>query len=252
MAIGTGFKHMAVVLSFCAFSAGHVVLLQPSIGYVYPPQVVQGPPQPQDHEGYYYNPPPQPHRPGPSEHFNHQNQVQGPVPPYPYPYPAPGYGDGFPQEAECLLVASTGNSVSGELRLTQAAPGGGVRVTGTVYGLSPGRHGFHVHRDPDTADDCKAAGPHFNPHNQTHGGPTAASRHAGDLGNIEADGAGVASVDVVGDMLSLEPGAEGFAVGRAFVVHAKADDLGQGGDDESLRTGNAGARLACCVVTQRY
>lgn len=37
-------------------------------------------------------------------------------------------------------------------------------------------------------------------------------------------------------------------VGRAIVVHAGEDDLGQGGDAESLKTGNAGDRLACGIV----
>lgn len=34
-------------------------------------------------------------------------------------------------------------------------------------------------------------------------------------------------------------------IGRAFVVHELADDLGKGGHELSLSTGNAGGRLAC-------
>ena len=33
-----------------------------------------------------------------------------------------------------------------------------------------------------------------------------------------------------------------------FQIHAQRDDLGLGGDEGSLATGNAGARLACCTI----
>jgi len=37
-------------------------------------------------------------------------------------------------------------------------------------------------------------------------------------------------------------------IGRAMVVHGGEDDLGDGGDAGSLANGNAGPRVACCVI----
>ena len=34
-------------------------------------------------------------------------------------------------------------------------------------------------------------------------------------------------------------------VGRSIMIHADPDDLGKGGHELSLTTGNAGARIAC-------
>jgi Cu-Zn family superoxide dismutase len=37
-------------------------------------------------------------------------------------------------------------------------------------------------------------------------------------------------------------------LGRTVIVHADPDDLGLGGQPDSLITGNAGKRMACSII----
>lgn len=85
-----------------------------------------------------------------------------------------------------------------------------------------------------------------NPHNKEHGAPDDSNRHVGDLGNFETDGQGNAKGSVSDKFIKLI-GPESV-LGRTIVVHAGTDDLGQGGDEESKKTGNAGGRPACGVI----
>ena len=146
--------------------------------------------------------------------------------------------------AQCILEHS--DSVKGSILLIQA-PGTPTLIKGTITGLQPGEHGFHIHEVGDMSDGCKSMGAHYNPDNVDHG--DIDEGHVGDLGNITADENGKADfsikasrVDLIGDR---------SVVGRGIVVHADKDDLGKGGDEESLKTGNAGDRLACGVITLR-
>uniref|UniRef100_A0A914YX07 Superoxide dismutase [Cu-Zn] n=1 Tax=Panagrolaimus superbus TaxID=310955 RepID=A0A914YX07_9BILA len=93
---------------------------------------------------------------------------------------------------------------------------------------------------------CTSAGPHFNPHGKTHGGPDDEIRHVGDLGNVEARSDGTGCVEKKDALISLS--GEHSVIGRSMVIHAKGDDLGRGNDEESKKTGNAGGRIACGVI----
>lgn len=63
---------------------------------------------------------------------------------------------------------------------------------------------------------CTSAGPHFNPFNKEHGGPTDTVRHVGDLGNVEADSSGVAKINIKDSLISLCGPLS--VVGRTLVV----------------------------------
>jgi Cu/Zn superoxide dismutase len=85
-----------------------------------------------------------------------------------------------------------------------------------------------------------------NPHNKTHGAPSDSERHVGDLGNFKTDAQGNAEGSVSDKFIKLI-GPESV-LGRTVVVHAGTDDLGKGENEESKKTGNAGARPACGVI----
>jgi Cu-Zn family superoxide dismutase len=144
-----------------------------------------------------------------------------------------------------VAVLKGTSAVEGVVTLTQEDDGP-TTVNVRITGLTPGPHGFHLHEFGDTTNGCISTGPHFNPNGLTHGAPEDEVRHAGDLGNIIANADGVAEATIVDTQIPLTgPNA---VIGRALVVHELEDDLGKGGHELSLSTGNAGGRLACGVV----
>ena len=149
--------------------------------------------------------------------------------------------------AICLLKEDGNSGVNGVVKFTQVE-GENVKIHAEITGLTPGQHGFHIHQYGNLIEGCKTAGPHFNPHGTTHGGPKSEVRHVGDLGNVEAKEGEEKSVFDLEDHMIRIYGAENNIIGRSVVCHAKVDDLGQGGDEESLKTGNAGARVACGTI----
>lgn len=142
-------------------------------------------------------------------------------------------------KAICVLTPTKGSKVSGKVTFTQQADG--VQVEATVSGLAPNsKHGFHIHEFGDiSSEDGSSLGGHFNPGGAAHGAPDADVRHAGDLGNIEADAQGNATLKMVDKHLEIH--GKDSILSRGVVVHEKADDFGQ-------PVGNAGARIAVGAI----
>ncbi len=145
--------------------------------------------------------------------------------------------------AEALLEARSGSTLRGKVSFAETRPGV-VRVDIALDGATPGEHAVHVHETGDCSDpEAKSAGGHFNPGGaHLHGNVDAAdvAKHPGDFGNVTVgeDGRGVKSFEVTTvQLVTSETG----VMGRAVVVHAKADEFTQ-------PVGNAGGRQACGVI----
>ncbi len=117
-----------------------------------------------------------------------------------------------------------------------------MKVICSIYNLQPGKHGFHVHRSGDVSQECKKVCSHYNPENKKHGGTTGVNRHKGDLGNVVANQNGICTTELIAACSVHE------IIGRSIVIHENEDDLGTGCNEESTKTGNAGAKLACGVI----
>ena len=135
-------------------------------------------------------------------------------------------------------AGDTHDKIHGTAHFSQAD--NGVKIVVDVEGLTPGKHGIHIHEKPDLSDPkLLSTGGHFNPADadHKHAGPTDPKRHAGDLGNIEVDQNGHGHLELTDDALAIE-GKNGV-VGHAIIIHANEDDL-----KTQQPPGNSGARVA--------
>lgn len=139
------------------------------------------------------------------------------------------------------IIRPTGNlNVRGSVLFDKVDDG--ILITAKIGGLTPNaHHAIHIHEFGDLgSDDATSAGDHFNPGGHPHALPDHSDRHAGDLGNLQADGDGNATLTLVVNNVTLDAGKRGI-LGRAVIVHAKADDGSQ-------PSGNAGDRIGAGVI----
>lgn len=138
--------------------------------------------------------------------------------------------------------------------------GEGLRVVVDVEGLEPGFHGFHVHAvgecDPESSppDDASRTGAFLSAGGHLGADEGGHSRHAGDLPSLYVLDDGTGHLETVTDMLTDVDLLDDD--GSAVMVHAGRDNFAnvperyapQGPDDETLRTGDSGDRVACGVL----
>jgi len=148
-------------------------------------------------------------------------------------------------KAQAELKDASGNKV-GTATLTEQKKG--VKVVLKVKGLTPGKHGFHIHETGScTPPDFKSAGGHFNPFHKHHGMENPEGKHAGDFANLEVKKDGTARMTVLAEGATLKEGPASLLKegGTALVIHADPDDY------KTDPAGNAGARVACGVIEKK-
>ena len=166
-------------------------------------------------------------------------------------------------KAICVFTNTTNEQIRGCAIFKELSDDRGVKIHVRVSGLQPGLHGFHIHQCGDLRQGCNSMCQHFNPFNVEHGSPQQnyLHRHVGDLGNIYADQYGHVNQILYDDLIRLNGQSNLNIIGRGLIIHNQPDDLGLGGLDpltqqiinptihqESLKTGNAGKRIACGII----
>ena len=158
--------------------------------------------------------------------------------------------------AVCNFEKTCDKNINGYVKFSEDS--GYTKIKVKLSGVKPGYHGFHIHEAGDIRDNCNGACKHYNPFGVSHGGQNSIVRHVGDLGNILADRKGDVRMTFHDHLVKLSGPCS--IIGRSVVIHEDPDDEGLGGldkngnvidqrkHDESLKTGNAGKRIACGVI----
>jgi Cu-Zn family superoxide dismutase len=142
--------------------------------------------------------------------------------------------------------------VKGDISFHQCPGNDGTVVTFNLHDMTPEKKvACHIHVFSDTRNQCASLGPHFNPENVTHGSLLISGMpsHAGDLlNNITPDRNGQFVFKYYDPRIHIMGDVSQSIVGRSIVIHEGVDDLGLGGDAESLKTGNAGGRAFYALI----
>jgi len=161
---------------------------------------------------------------------------------------------------ECSCAGHTGDAyVQGVVEFHQCSGETGTWVDIKLRNLKPNKtHAIHIHEFGDEREGCVSLGAHWNPTGSTHGSiRRQMPSHAGDMiNNIHSDEHGRFNYNYYDPRITLAGDVNESIIGRSVVIHFGQDDLGLGGIHppdakvraESLKTGNAGRRMACAII----
>ncbi|XP_063315967.1 extracellular superoxide dismutase [Cu-Zn] [Pelobates fuscus] len=150
--------------------------------------------------------------------------------------------------ATCVLNPSTklqptDLKLTGQVLFKQTFPNGHLEAIFAVEGFpldnNQTSRAIHIHNYGDLSDGCDSAGAHYNPFTVNH------PNHPGDFGNFRVKDGKIERHGAYPDATLFGPYS---IIGRSIVLHMQADDLGKGNNPASLENGNAGKRLACCII----
>ncbi|MDQ3587877.1 MAG: superoxide dismutase family protein [Actinomycetota bacterium] len=164
-----------------------------------------------------------------------------------------GQGKRAKKVAHASLKSADGSRAA-KVRIVERR-NGKVVVVVRARGLQPGFHGFHVHEKGVCEPPAfTSAGGHLERDGQDHGA------HAGDMPPLLATDDGKARAEFVTDSFHIRQLLAGD--GSAIMIHAGRDNLANvptryksgttaGPDEETLKTGDSGSRVACGVVQRK-
>jgi len=137
------------------------------------------------------------------------------------------------------IIAKNNSGISGTVTFSETD--GMVTMQANITGLSEGLHAIHIHETGDcSADDGTSAGGHWNPTNTTHGEWGGDTFHIGDIGNLDANASGTASISRTTNLWCIGcSDATKNVIGKAIIIHEGPDDF------TSQPSGAAGPRIGC-------
>jgi len=152
-----------------------------------------------------------------------------------------GQTQGEHRMARAQIEGKSGVDLSGEASLMEQ--GGATSIVIRLTDAPEGTHAVHIHENGDcSAPDASSAGEHWNPTNAPHGKRGTGSYHLGDLDNLRVGSDGTGEITINANDISLEPGRNDSALGKAIVVHSGADDF------KTQPDGGAGQKIGCGVI----